>query len=98
MAQDQLTPKQLTRAVVRFNTITMGIVLGLICGVGLFAATAWLLLKGGPAPGPHLALLAQYFPGYAVSWGGSLLGLLYGFATGFIAGAVVGSVYNKLAR
>lgn len=92
------TPDQLTRAVVRFNAIMMGVVLGVLCGVGLFVATIWLVLKGGPVLGPHLSLLGQYFPGYTVSWGGSILGLLYGFLTGFVAGAAVGGVYNKLAR
>lgn len=92
------TPDQLTRAVVRLNAIMMGVVLGVLCGAGLFVATVWLVLKGGPVLGPHLSLLGQYFPGYTVSWGGSILGLLYGFLTGFVAGAAVGGVYNKLAR
>lgn len=95
---DDVTPERLTRAVVRFNSILMGTILGLLCGGALFLATAWLILKGGPVRGPHLALLSQYFPGYSVSWLGSFVGLLYGFATGFVAGAIIGRLYNKLAR
>jgi hypothetical protein len=92
------TREQFTRAVVRFNALLMGTILGLLFGVGLFVATAWLVIKGGPHPGPHLALLGQYFPGYTVSWIGSFLGLIYGFLTGFLSGSVVGALYNKLAR
>ncbi|MGQ0539527.1 MAG: hypothetical protein ACT4R6_11300 [Gemmatimonadaceae bacterium] len=33
-----------------------------------------------------LGLLAQYFPGYTVSWSGALVGGLWGFAVGFVAG------------
>jgi len=93
------TPEQeITRAVVRLNAVTMGLVLGILFGLMLFVATAWLVIKGGPDVGPHLKLLAQYFPGYTVTWGGSIVGLFYGFLTGFIAGSLLGAVYNKLAR
>jgi hypothetical protein len=78
--------------------VLTGTVLGILAGTALFLATLWLVLKDGPHPGPHLALLSQYFPGYSVSLAGSLVGFLYAFAAGFLTGALLGFVYNKLAR
>jgi hypothetical protein len=86
------------QVVIRLNAAMTGTVLGLMCGGLLFLATNWLVLKGGPNPGPHLSLLSQYFPGYSVTFVGSFVGLLYAFAVGFGAGYLLGAVYNRLAR
>lgn len=86
------------KAVVRLNAKLLGIVLGFLFGVGLFLATNFLVLKGGPAVGQHLGLLAQYFPGYRVTFLGSIIGFFYAFVLGFVIGAVLGAVYNKVAR
>ncbi len=88
----------LEKAVVRANAKLLGIVLGLVLGIGLFLATNFLVLKGGPEVGPHLGLLSQFFPGYRVTFFGSIIGFLYAFAVGFVIGAVLGAVYNKVAR
>jgi hypothetical protein len=80
----------------RVNTAVYGIVTGLIVGLGIFIATNWLVLKGGPVVGPHLALLSQFFIGYRVTFGGSLIGLGYGFVLGFVAGYAVAWLYNQL--
>jgi hypothetical protein len=88
----------ITSAVVRLNAGFLGLVAGLLFGFGLFIATIWLVLKGGPHPGAHLRLLSQYFPGYSVTFLGSFIGFLYAFLVGFIGGSIVGFVYNKLAR
>jgi hypothetical protein len=88
----------LEQAVVRLNAKLMGIILGVIVGGALFLATNILVLKGGPVTGPHLGLLAQFYPGYRVTFLGSLIGLVYGFGTGFVIGAVLGAIYNRLAH
>jgi len=90
--------EKLTRAVARINGVMTGTVLGLLAGTGLFLATNLLVLRGGPNPGPHLGLLAQYFPGYSVTFGGSFIGFGYAFAVGFVSGLIIGFVYNKIAR
>ena len=94
---------QLLRATLRLNSKLLGLILGLLLGCGVFLATNWLVLKGGPIDesgnpvvGPHLVLLGQYFIGYRVSFFGSLIGAAYGFALGFVSGAVVAWIYNKL--
>ena len=96
---------ELLQATVRLSGKLLGVVLGLIMGVGVFLVTNWLILKGGPVDeatgqevvGPHLGLLAQYFPGYSVSIFGSFVGLLYGFLLGAITGLLVAWIYNKIA-
>ena len=48
--------------------------------------------------GLHLGLLANYFPGYRVSWTGSLIGLVYGALLGGVIGWCLAWIYNRLAR
>jgi hypothetical protein len=90
--------KELERLVLtrllRLDATVQGIVSGLVVGPGIFAATNWLVLKGGEVVGPHLALLGQFFIGYRVSFVGSLIGAAYGFVSGFTLGYVVARVYN----
>ncbi len=72
-------------------------VAGLVAGLALFLATAWLVLKGGPVVGPHLALLSEFFIGYRVSLVGSLIGFVYAFVTVFLLTYFVVRIYNWLA-
>ena len=86
------------QVVVRLNAAMTGVVLGLLSGGLLFMATNWLVLKGGPHPGLHLSLLSNYFPGYSVTFIGSIIGFFYASLVGFGIGFLLGSIYNKLAR
>ena len=59
------------------------IAMGCVVALGLWAATAMLLVKGAP-PGrsqwgrtSHCSRI--FCPGYSVSWPGSVVGLFYGF-------------------
>jgi hypothetical protein len=81
----------------RLNATVQGVVTGLIGGLGIFIATNWLIIKGGPVMGPHLALLGQFFVGYRVTFVGSLIGFGYGFVVGFGVGYGVATMYNWLA-
>jgi len=78
----------------RLNAKIQGIVTGIVAGVALFIATNWLILKGGDIVGPHLSLLSQFFPGYRVTFAGSLLGFAYAFVCGFVVGYSVARIYN----
>ena len=80
----------------RLNALINGSVAGALLGLGIFLATNWLIVKGGPVVGPHLALLGQFFVGYRVTFVGSLIGLGYGFVVGFAAGYAVSWLYNRL--
>ena len=95
MEQNDVT---LERAIRRLNARAWGISVGLVCGLGIFIATNFLILKGGPNVGQHLILLRAYFPGYTVSFLGSLIGFVYAFVIGYGLGRVIGAVYNKLTE
>lgn len=75
----------------------MAVVFGMVGGIGLFTATAWLLIKGGPNVGATLSLLGHYYPGYTVSWVGAFLGFFYGALTGAVLGYAVALIYNLVA-
>lgn len=79
------------------NAQAWGISVGLLFGGGLFLATNFLVIKGGPQTGRHLMLLSQFFPGYSVTFVGSLIGFIYAFVLGWAVGRIIGAVYNKLA-
>src|SRR6266850_4243974 len=85
----------LTR-LMRLNATVQGVVTGTVTGLGIFIATNWLVIKGGPVVGPHLALLGQFFIGYRVTFVGSLLGFAYGFVLGFAVAYGVARMYNWL--
>jgi len=90
--------EQLEHAVILLNERLLGTVLGFLSGAGLFLLTNILVLKGGRRVGVHLALLGNFFPGYRVTFMGSIIGFCYMFVVGLIVGVVLGSVYNKIAK
>lgn len=97
--KDELSPTDvqvIRRAFERVSQQGWGLALGVLAGGGLFLATAILVIKGGPDPGPHLGLLGVYFPGYRVTWAGSFIGAAYAFLIGYLAGLTIGVVYNKI--
>ena len=87
----------LAKTVARLRSGVMATVFGMTCGVGLWLATVWLVVRGGARVGEHLALLRYYFPGYSVSWGGAFVGLAYGLLTGAVTGFALAWLYNRLA-
>lgn len=89
--------RDVVRAVARIHARILAMVFAVLGGAGLFLMTIWLVLKGGVEVGPHLGLLSQYFYGYSVTWGGSLIGLVYGGVSGAIIGWAVGWIYNFVA-
>ena len=80
----------------RFDPIALGISGFVNFGLLLFLATAVLLIKGGPEVGPNLELLANYFVGFRVTWGGAFIGLLEGGVAGFALGWIIASLMNLL--
>lgn len=91
------TDEVLRSAILRLNERAWGISIGLLLGSGLFVATNVLVVKGGANVGQHLALLAVYFPGYRVTFWGSLVGFVYAFVLGYALGRLIGKVYNRFA-
>lgn len=90
--------ESVNQAIMRLNGRAWGIAMGLLLGGGLFVATNFLVLKGGANVGQHLQLLRVFFPGYSVTFVGSLIGFIYAFVLGYALGRLIGSVYNRLGR
>ena len=86
----------LRRQIVHIHEQGWGIAFGSVLGLGLLIATNILVVKGGPAVGPHLSLLALYLPGYTVTFLGSLIGFIYAFVIGYGCGRGVATIYNRL--
>ncbi len=96
---EQLTLEEkqvLRKTILQVNEQGWGIASGLLCGLGLLIATNFLVLKGGERVGWHLNLLRVYFPGYSVSFLGSLVGFVYAFVIGYGIGRTIVTIYNRL--
>ena len=89
--------KVLAAAFARLDMRAMAIAVGAVFALGLFFATAALLLQDvapGEVVGTNLGALGKYLPGYTVSWVGSVVGLIYGFVGGMVFGAILGFFWN----
>ena len=84
----------IVESLARLDGTALGIALGLLGGLLIFAATNFLVMKGGPVVGPTLSLLVHFFPGYEVSVTGSFIGFFYGLTTGFISGWLIAFLRN----
>ena len=84
------------RSLARLNARAWGVAFALLGGLGLLTATWVLVFEGGAVVGPHLALLANFFPGYSVTLVGGIIGFVYGFVGGYAIGRLIGVVYNRL--
>ena len=87
------TSASLPHAFAPVHKRALGVAVGSIVGLGMFAITAFHLVLQ-PANGLPIHLLAQFFYGYEVSWWGATLGFLWGFFIGFVAGWFVAFVHN----
>jgi protoporphyrinogen oxidase len=81
-----LSDEVIEAAFARLDPLALGVAVGIVCGLGLFLATAVLLIKGGPQAGPNLSLLRHYLLGFEVTWVGAVLGLVEAGAAGFALG------------
>ena len=96
---EQLTVEEqqaLRKTILEVNEQGWGIATGFLLGFGLLVATNVLVLKGGSHIGFHLNLLRVYFPGYSVTFVGSLIGFVYAFVVGYGIGRTIVTIYNRL--
>ncbi len=59
MTEEQRASIEVNRAIAKIQTGVLTVVFALICGLGLFAMTAWLIMKAGVNVGAHLRLLGH---------------------------------------
>lgn len=70
------------------DPLALGVAVGTVSGLGLFLATAVLLLRDDPVVGPTLSLLGHYFLGFQATWAGACIGLVEAGVGGFVLGSV----------
>ena len=90
--KDEEIPQDLLLAFAPLHKRAFGMAVGLTFAVLVFLVTVLAILKPG-APF-FVPLLAQYFPGYSVSWTGALIGFAWAFVAFFVAGWFTAFVRN----
>jgi len=88
--------RALRDAFARYDAMALGFALAIPAALGLFAATAILLIKGGPAVGANLSLLSNYIAGFRVSWTGAFIGMLEVGVLGFCFGWTMARLINAM--
>jgi len=86
---------QLSTSLARVNALCFAVMFGVIAGAGLWVATVFLVVKGGPDPGHTLGVLSYVFPGYSVSVGGAFVGLLWFSGLGFLISLLPAWIYYR---
>jgi len=71
-----------------------GAALGLVWGSIVLLATIWVTYKGS---GEHLLLLARFYPGYGVGYGGAVVGAFWAFIHALATGWLIAWLYNRMA-
>lgn len=94
LASGAVPGQLIEQPILRLSGHSLGMALGLLMALQLFVATMWLVVRGTADHSPHAALLANYFPGYTVSFGGSLFGMAYIFIFTYVLSFILATVYN----
>ena len=82
----------------RLHGVSLGVAIGSIAALCLFASTAWLVVRGTAGESVHAALFSNYIPGYSVSIMGGLWGAIELFGLVFLACLLLAAVYNKVVK
>ena len=70
--------------------------LGIVAGLALFSATAWLVIRGTADESSHAALFAWYLPGYSVSLGGAVVGAVEICVIVYLLSRIAAFTYNTV--
>ena len=79
----------------KLNVRAFALTAAIICGVGIFLLTWWVILFEGASD--TRTVIGLVYRGYSMSPLGSLIGLAWGFVDGLIGGAIFAWLYNLLA-
>jgi hypothetical protein len=79
----------------KLNIKAMSLTFALVCGLGLFILTWWIMAFEG-ATG-EITMIGRIYRGYTISPLGSIVGLAYGLVDGLIGGIIFAWLYNKLS-
>lgn len=72
-----------------------GLAVGVVWGLVILGVSLLVTLKG--TGGEHLSRLGLLYPGYRVTYLGSVIGFVWSVIYGFVAGALLAWVYNRLS-
>lgn len=78
------------------HPVKLGLAGGILWGLSMFVCTILAIYTGYAVQ--FLDLMSSIYPGYTISWWGSLAGLIYGFLDVFIGLFLLGWLYNLLNR
>jgi protoporphyrinogen oxidase len=90
--------KMIEVAFAKIDPLALGVAVGVVSGLGIFMASAILLLRSGPVVGPTLTLLGNYLFGFEVTWAGAVVGLFEGGLLGFAVGALAAGLRNRALK
>jgi hypothetical protein len=85
-------------SIMRMHGMSLGLAIGAMTSLGLFGSTVFLVIRGTAGESVHAALLANYIPGYSVSFLGGLIGGLELFVFVFVGCLLLAAVYNKIVE
>lgn len=78
------------------NPLKLGIAGGILWGLCMFICTILAMYTGYSTE--FLNLIAAIYPGYTISWWGTIIGFIYGFLDAFVGLFLLAWLYNKLDR
>lgn len=97
---EQIDEDRLNRAMrlafAKYDPVALGASIGGVLSLGLFGATAFLLVRDGDSAGPNLSLLGNYLIGFEASWSGALVGAAEAMVLGFGFGWVLAQMINAV--
>lgn len=76
------------------NATKLGVAGAIIWSLSMFICTVLAIYTGYATDFLHL--MGSIYPGYMISWWGSIIGLIYGFIDGFVGLFLLAWLYNKL--
>ena len=79
----------------RLNVKAFGLTCGILCGLGLFVITWWIIAFEGVTG--DLTFIGRLYRGYSISPAGSFIGLVWGLVDGLVGGVIFAWLYNMLA-
>jgi hypothetical protein len=83
----------LRRAFAPYHKRALGVATGVVAALLVFAVTVFHVVAAPPRA-LNIALLAQYFYGYDVTWRGAVVGAWWSFVAAFVAAWFAAFVYN----
>lgn len=79
------------------HAVAFGLAIAAACGAVVFGLTVAEVVQTVHGQfHTNLSLLAEFFPGYSVTWAGALIGLLWGAAVGFAIGWGLAAIRNRM--